>query len=1763
MLKKFYTLAISPLFLLFFFFSSRAQLPSVIEQSPQYVCNSTGSAVGGQCTAACVGDVVSYSTTLSGDTYQWFIPPEGQIIGPSDSSIVYVSWNTPGTYLIKVKVCMDLEMNPVMGFAQCDSVLTVICVLPGAVAGISTAYELNNGCIEVCKNTSITFNNDSYANITSSYWNFGDGNTTTTAGAIPVTHTYTTPGTYTVTLIAFRDCCVDTATYCVIVDSLSGPDIYCISPVCGGQTDVTYCTNNTCTSYNWSIVPASAGTITSGNGTSCITVSWGAGPDATLSLLCTAPDVCPKPTLVDVPIMPVGGFSISGPTTVCIGSSQAFSAPYVPGSQYTWTLFDPCTFTTTTLAYNSPPYIQNINFNCAGTYILTCSMVNDVLSCTGSATLVINAIPDFSISGPDTLCVGDMGTFLSTQNFMPFLCDWTTSPSVGSASGTSSASFVFSTPGTYTITAQPSISGSACTPSKSLTVVVLDAPNQPNIAGPTLVCTGTTYGYSVSNVQAGVTYSWTTTGALSLSSSLGANVNVTVLPMFTGGTLTVTPTNEFGCAGPSQTITLNPYAAPTPVIISGSTTACPDDQLPYVATLSYSGVSAVSWAISAPTLGTIIAGSGTSSVTVEWHASIPNVAQTATLTITETICGSLSGSNSYSVTIHPTPSPSAPDVNICIGATAIATVSGGMGSVFNWYTSGSAFVGSGSSIALTSPGNYYVEEIDLNGCRAKDYMQVNAFPQPIVGVYPSGPGNCDNTNTFNPYIQLSTFAGTGYTYSWSASGGGTIVGSSTSNPITIATPGTYTVVVTEPVNGCTKSQSISIGCASGGGGGGGGGCTDPACTCTVGTPTATPVGPYCDNYTLTASGTTCPNINWSFGDGTYGSGSPVNHSYNSPGIYTVYYSAGDAGCCPNLSSTITITVPAVADFTRVVTCNTVCFFDASASLPSDTIVAYSWNFGDGNNSSLENPCHTYATPGTYSVTLEVTTQSGCKATITKLVTALGPQVSASVQPTACNQPVNFNGSVISGNVVNWSWNFGNSQGSNAQNAQHTYSVLTTTTYNITLVATDGNGCTDTATAAITVHPAPAPISLTYMSPGCDSVVIDAGPGYMSYQWYLNGSPISGATNQIYVAYQSGNYSCNVTDANLCLIPSNDASVVVNLSPVFNLHVTPQPICSDKNILIKSGITGGGFLIVQWYDAMFMPLGIGMSYLAGTLAPGPHTYHATATDMMTGCSSSGSITFTVNPAPSVSIVNSNPTGICAPNSITLTALGAPPTVNYLWNNGSSATAISVVTAGVYSVTVTDPANGCTKTAFEYALIHPKPDLSMLPIGCDSGCVYPVADTIHGPPGMASYNWQINGVTVSTMQNLGLNNIVMPVFGVPYTVSLIATTTNGCTDSTQFEYTPLNCGAPCFELMDTIWCNDDGTFSYQFKVVSYHGSSATAISLYNFNAPYLLNGSTMYSQPLFLPGYGSTSWLPAVPLTITPPYSPSLPPSFTYDVKLSFLDTMCTLSKSSLLPVCDPCAVNGVTVTISPPGPITACHGVPVTLTANVTGPGPYTYQWYKGNNVPIPGATDPTYTTTKKGVYHVTVSNGPCSDWSEGVVDIDRLPSPPAFIINQSGTNDLCVTSPIKLRGNGGTMSSYSYEWFKNGISTGVTTRNNSVSSTGSYTVKVTNIHGCTTESAPEVITNSCRLGSGADWTVELYPNPANQQVLISGYLGSNTPVTISIYTLLGQELMRLHTTTEQGRFHETIALPTHWSSGAYMVRIVTEHTMLTRQLTIE
>jgi gliding motility-associated-like protein len=207
---------------------------------------------------------------------------------------------------------------------------------------------------------------------------------------------------------------------------------------------------------------------------------------------------------------------------------------------------------------------------------------------------------------------------------------------------------------------------------------------------------------------------------------------------------------------------------------------------------------------------------------------------------------------------------------------------------------------------------------------------------------------------------------------------------------------------------------------------------------------------------------------WDFGDGTIDTTfSTVNyHTYTNAGLYDVCLDVVDLlGCVTTLCRTDWVEVH---DPTPVFTADT--FFSTCPPLEvnfSNLSLSggqWSWNFGDGSVSSLENPTHIYSTAGFYDVVLEVTAFPGCSNidTIQQMIQITGPTGNFISPPQSSCAPyaAEFIGSGSS--IATYTWLFGNGDSqSNTTNANTDTTYYTYTqagTYIPILVLDDGAGC---------------------------------------------------------------------------------------------------------------------------------------------------------------------------------------------------------------------------------------------------------------------------------------------------------------------------------------------------------------------------------------------------------------------------------------------------------------------------------------------------------------------------------------------------------------------------------------------------------------------------------------------------------------------------------------------------------------------------------
>jgi gliding motility-associated-like protein len=323
----------------------------------------------------------------------------------------------------------------------------------------------------------------------------------------------------------------------------------------------------------------------------------------------------------------------------------------------------------------------------------------------------------------------------------------------------------------------------------------------------------------------------------------------------------------------------------------------------------------------------------------------------------------------------------------------------------------------------------------------------------VVTLYPS----IDATFTINPVdgcnpvtAQLNAIPG-GSTYFWDFNDGNAEYGGAASQHQFINTTGyaiTYTVeLTTTSFYGCTDSKTADI----------------TVYPLPVVNFSADPVlqrYPSADvtftNLTPTGSWTYI----WQFDDGSTSTDINPVHTYAVPGEYNVTLTAQTAECADSVSHKITITPAApVADFMPP---ETDCApLEITFSNQSVFATSYLWDFGNGSQSSKENPTFTYYEAGVYAVKLIVTGPGGTD-NITRIVTVQQtPTAYSSVAPPYVfvnDVPIKcFNLSTDTVQPV-YLWDFGDHNTSGEFEPVHIYTEPGR--YDVTLTVTNGNQCSD-------------------------------------------------------------------------------------------------------------------------------------------------------------------------------------------------------------------------------------------------------------------------------------------------------------------------------------------------------------------------------------------------------------------------------------------------------------------------------------------------------------------------------------------------------------------------------------------------------------------------------------------------------------------------------------------------------------------------------
>jgi len=1188
-------------------------------------------------------------------------------------------------------------------------------------------------------------------------WNFGDpaSGAANTSTVLNATHTFSATGTYSVRLILNLGCYNDTLTQTVTVSGFAISTV-ATAATCGsanGTATATPAIAGTYT-YAWSngATTATATGLSAGNYTVVVSSSSG----------CTA----------NGSVIVNSGGSITAaitPTHVACNGQATGAATVVPAGglapfTYSWS-----NGSTTATASNLS----------AGNYTVT---VTDAGSCSATQSITITqptALTATSTVAP-TSCAVSAGsaTVTASGGSTPYTYLWSNGATTATATGLVA--------GNYTVTVTDA---RGCTINRPAAIVQPLAMSG-SIAATQVTCNGAGNGTATATVSGGtapLSYSWSNAATGNSISNLNP------------GTYSVTVTSSSGCSLTLNTNITQPAAITATMSVTPATCLTPTGSASVVAsgglapyayawstgatTASVSGLSGgvynvvVTASNGCTGFGTAtITSGGTTSLSVTTTNAICNGAANGTATALgaggtapytylwsngatgATASGLVAGNYSVTVTdaasctasqtfvigqpnaLSATATAAAPSCSSTTGSASVIAIGGTAPYSYIWSNGSTATSANG-----LSAGNHTVTITDASGCTVTRTVTV-VQPTALSGTIATTPITCNAAS--NGAATASISGGTSpYTYAWS---NGAITSS-----INNLNAGALTLNVTD-ANGCSILLNANI--------------SQPAAlvaTVTVNAATCTGSG----SATVSSIGGSSPYA-YAWSNGATGPAATGLVGGN----YSVI--ATDANGC-STTQNFTITQPVAISLSlspTQITCNGAANGSIQATVSGGTApIAYSWSNGS-SASNIQN-----LSPGSY--TLTVTGSSGCSASQSVVITQpVGMNLTVTNVPATCGGNDGSATVSVSGGIspITYSWNTLPVQ------TTATASNLSPGTYSV--IATDANGCTNTATAIIPNTGgltlslnAAAMISCFGGSDGTAVAIANGGASPYTYLWS------NGVNTANINTLAAGSYTCTVTDANGCT--AGQTITLTQPSQIIS-SITTSPIScfSASNGSISVGATGGLAPYTYSWNTGALTSSI------QNLVAGNYTF--TIADQ-NNCSVTGTINLV---DPTQLVVLATTTALSCANSndgaVSLNVSGGNPPYTSSWSDGASGASRVAMNAGTYSYTVTD-ASGCQTTG---SVIVSAPVQLQSAYSVVNATCYGVSDGViqvntSGGTAPFTHSWS-NGMTGSTISGLaagsyaatitdvnGCQTILNAVLNSPDSLSLTySATSSTCSGST---------------------------------------------------------------------------------------------------------------------------------------------------------------------------------------------------------------------------------------------------------------------------------------------------------------------------------------------------------------------------------------------
>lgn len=1287
--------------------------------------------------------------------------------------------------------------------------------------------------------------------------------------------------------------------------------------------------------------------------------------------------------------------------------------------------------------------------NAAGTYTLTVTYNNGVAECTKTATVSVIDSPNplFAwIDQPNPIGCGSSTSLLvghsSQSAFSTY--QWTAGPGGNFTSGTTGPTATVDQPGDYTLLVTNTMTG--CTAETTTTVIA--ATNPPtaeaasdvsvfNCATSTAMLTGA--GSSTGN---NIAYAW----AAFNGGNIATGGNTLDATADAPGTYVLTVTNTSnGCTASDTLVIIANNVSPEVTIQPPGVFTCATDTLLISGSVNTSKVT-TEW--TSGTGGTL---SGDSSL-LSINILTPGMYMLSALD-TSNFC---IGSDTILVgidTIPPLVAILPPDTITC--QTPNITLSGAGSSAgpnFNylWMAGNGGNIVSGDTTpnpGINAPGIYTLLVTNTNtGCQADSAVLVVADADALVAV-----ANAPDTLTCADTLVVLNANGSstipGLTYAWTTANGQIASGGDSATP-TVASTGTYQLLLTNPANGCTATDDIQV----------------QENIAAPGLSIGMPDTLTCAHPSLSLQGQnngpgTSFEYLWTAGNGgnIVSGNTTLNPEINAPGNYTLTATNLLTGCTATASVTVALeagtpvalaAVPGPIDCTNPTqTLNT----SGSSTGPG---FDFSWSTADGHFTGGQNsPSPTVDAPGTYALTV-TNLSNGCTATTALTVledTAFPPADAGPDGLLTCAEAV-FSLSANNGQadpMLLYSWEtIGGGFGGNPDSI----TVGTTLPGVYILTVLNGqNGCVSTDTVLVDANQIlpdvniPTPEMLTCVQASSTLNALGGNPDF-SYAWSTtNGQFVSGQNSAAPVVDAPGAYTLLVTDTVNGCTNTFMTTVLQDIAiPQADAGLSPTLTCIQPQAVLQGVVEPGPGISILWASANGNIVSGGTSATPTVDQPGD--YQLLVTNTSNGCTNTATVLVLQNTITPTANAGPDATLSCSLNALKLNGSGAAnggATFNWTAFNGgnlvSGSTTLNptIDAPGTYVLLVTDPANGCTAT--DSVVVANDATAPMATASNPGSLTCAVTQLNLQGNGSVGANFTHNWTATSGGNIVSGANTLSPVVNAPGIYILTVTNlTNGCTATAQ-STVGQNITPPAVQIAAP------GVLTCSVQSFALSGSPSGA----NFSYFWQTTGGAIVS--------GGT----------TP--TPIISQPGTYTLRVTNMTNGCTATATVpvLADKAPPILSIATPQTLTCANPTTSLNG---TVSQPTTG---FSSTWTTTDGQLISGQTSLAPMVGAPGSYTLTVQNLQNGCTASAVVLVDQNITPPMADAGPAPTIT-CASPQVALDGAASSgQGMLTYSWSGGQIGSGANTPGPTVLEATSYTLVVTDAaNGCTASASVTVLENT-------------------------------------------------------------------------------------------